>query len=357
MLSLLFVLINALLIVILRNHTTTFDLVTAAVSLQFSLEISLNFSFAVRFWTEADNLMVSGQRTIEYAEMNSEDDIVKPNDPDHYPEVSDIYFSNMTMRYREGLNPVLKNITYHVKPGTKVGIIGRTGAGKSSILQAIFRLVEIDDDGKIVISGLDTKEIGLHWLRKNISFVPQSPFLMASTIRENLDPFLIYSDSEIWNVLEDLQLKKYVESLDDKLMTDLSEHGNVFSVGQRQLICLARAVLRRNKILVLDEATANVDYETDALIQKTIRDKFKDCTVLTIAHRFATICDSDVILVMEDGYLSKYGSPSEILTFYFFIIKDMKYRIILCLSRPHKIEEILVICIFNFFSLSKMILS
>ena len=162
MLSLLFVLINALLIVILRNHTTTFDLVTAAVSLQFSLEISLNFSFAVRFWTEADNLMVSGQRTIEYAEMNSEDDIVKPNDPDHYPEVSDIYFSNMTMRYREGLNPVLKNITYHVKPGTKVGIIGRTGAGKSSILQAIFRLVEIDDDGKIVISGLDTKEIGLH---------------------------------------------------------------------------------------------------------------------------------------------------------------------------------------------------
>lgn len=136
---------------------------------------------------------------------------------------------------------------------------------------------------------------------------------MASTIRENLDPFLIYSDNEIWNVLEDLQLKKYIESLDDKLMTDLSEHGNVFSVGQRQLICLARAVLRRNKILVLDEATANVDYETDALIQKTIREKFKDCTVLTIAHRFATICDSDVILVMEDGYLSKYGSPSEIL--------------------------------------------
>ena len=202
MLSLGFVLINALLIVILRNHTTTIDLVTAAVSLQFSLEISLNFSFAVRFWTEADNLMVSGQRTIEYAEMNSEDDIVKPNDPDHYPEVSDIYFSNMTMRYREGLNPVLKNITYHVKPGTKVGIIGRTGAGKSSILQAIFRLVEIDDDGKIVISGLDTKDIGLHWLRKNISFVPQSPFLMASTIRENLDPFLIYSDTKFGTSLK-----------------------------------------------------------------------------------------------------------------------------------------------------------
>ena len=217
------------------------------------------------------------------------------------------------MRYREGLKPVLKQITYHVKPGSKVGIIGRTGAGKSSILQAIFRLVEIDEDGKIIIGGEDTKDIGLHCLRKNISFVPQSPFLMASTIKENLDPFSIYSDEEIWGVLKDLQLKDYVESLEDQLLTDLSEHGNIFSVGQRQLICLARAILRKNKILVLDEATANVDYETDALIQKTIREKFKDCTVLTIAHRFATICDSDVILVMEDGYLSKYGPPQEIL--------------------------------------------
>ena len=316
MCSWIFVMINLLLIAILKNETTSLDLVTASVAIQFSLEISVNFSFAIRYWTESCNLMVSGQRVIEYAEMKSEDAISKKSDPKYYPETSEITFDNMTMRYKEGLEPVLNNISYHVKPWSKVGIIGRTGAGKSSILQAIFRLVEIEEDGQIIIGETNIKDIGLHCLRKNISYVPQSPFLMASTIRENLDPFSDFSDDEIWKVLEDLQLKNYVESLEKQLLTDLSEQGSVFSVGQKQLICLARAILRNNKILVLDEATANVDYETDALIQKTIREKFKDCTVLTIAHRYATIWDSDMIIMLEDGYLTKHGSPQEILTSY-----------------------------------------
>ena len=228
MLSLIFIFLNAILIVILRNHTTTLDLVTVAVALQFSIEIPVSFSFAVRYWTESNNMMVSGQRVIEYAEMKSEDEITKPNDPQLYPDIPDIIFNNMTMRYKEGLNPVLKNVSYHVQPGSKVGIIGRTGAGKSSILQAIFRLVEIDNDGEIIVGGINIKEIGLHCLRKNISYVPQSPFLMASTIKENLDPFSNYSDEEIWDVLEDLKLKNYVDSLDNKLLTDLSLHGNIF---------------------------------------------------------------------------------------------------------------------------------
>ena len=217
------------------------------------------------------------------------------------------------MKYREDLDPVLKGLNIIIKPGDKVGIIGRTGAGKSSIIQALFRLIEVEPQSSIFISGDNTKDIGLHCLRLNISFIPQTPFLMASTIRNNLDPFNIYSDEEIMEVLEDVQLSKHVESLDKGILTEISDNNIVFSVGQKQLIWLARAILRKNKILVLDEATANVDLETDSLIQKTIREKFKDCTMLTIAHRLATIADSDKIIVMKDGLIHEEGKPDYIL--------------------------------------------
>lgn len=136
---------------------------------------------------------------------------------------------------------------------------------------------------------------------------------MASTIRDNLDPFNKYSDEEIWKALEDVQLKNYIEGLGNGILTEVSDNNVVFSVGQKQLMCLARAILRQNKILILDEATANVDIETDAMIQKTLRDKFRDCTVLTIAHRIATIADSDKILVMKDGRIHEEGKPEQIL--------------------------------------------
>ena len=191
--------------------------------------------------------------------------------------------------------------------------MGRTGAGKSSLLQALFRLVECDADSSIWIDNTSTSEIGLSTLRRTISIIPQSPFIFEGTVRENLDPFAQYTDKEVWEALEDVQLKHVVDGFKQKLEEPIAEGASVFSVGQKQLICLARAILRKNKILVLDEATANVDMETDALIQETIKRKFSHCTILTVAHRLDTIIRSDRILVLSHGKVKEYDHPHTLL--------------------------------------------
>jgi len=190
--------------------------------------------------------------------------------------------------------------------------VGRTGAGKSSILQALFRLSELSE-GSIIIDGQDIKDLGLHLLRQNIAFIPQQPFLLQGTIRENLDPFTEKDDDQIWQVLQEVNLKAHVDAMEEKLSTMVSESNNLFSVGQKQLVCLARAILRDTKILVLDEATANVDLETDNLIQKKLRESFADSTVLIIAHRLATVIDADRILVMSNGEAEEFDHPYKLL--------------------------------------------
>lgn len=184
-----------------------------------------------------------------------------------------------------------------------MGIVGRTGAGKTTLISALFRLAKLE--GAIRIDSVDTQEIGLYDLRKKISIIPQEPILFSATLRDNLDPFHNFDDATLWNALDDVELKSSVPSLD----YNVAQGGTNFSVGQRQLLCLARAIIRNNKILLLDEATANVDPATDALIQKTIRQKFKDCTVLTIAHRLNTIMDSDKVLVMDHGQPVEFDHP------------------------------------------------
>lgn len=193
----------------------------------------------------------------------------------------------------------------------------RTGAGKSSIINALFRLSYID--GRILIDGIDTSEINLESLRSKISIIPQDPVLFSHSIRYNLDPFDVYEDDQIWRALEAVELKTAINGLQFMV----TESGSNFSVGQRQLICLARAILRNNKVLLLDEATANIDQKTDALIQKTIREKFADCTVLTIAHRLHTIMDSDMVLVMENGYAKEYDIPYKLLQQPFGLFRDL----------------------------------
>lgn len=195
----------------------------------------------------------------------------------------------------------------------QIGIVGRTGAGKSSLTLALFRILE-SNYGKIKIDNIDIKRIGLHDLRKKLTIIPQDPVLFSGSLRINLDPFEDYSDDQIWRALADAHLKNFVQGLDKKLDFECSEGGENLSVGQRQLICLARALLRKTKILILDEATASIDHNTDDLIQTTIRSQFKDSTVLTIAHRLNTIMDSTRIMVLDKGQIVEFDSPDNLLT-------------------------------------------
>uniref|UniRef100_A0A671RWW0 Multidrug resistance-associated protein 4 n=1 Tax=Sinocyclocheilus anshuiensis TaxID=1608454 RepID=A0A671RWW0_9TELE len=281
-------------------------------ALSYAITLMGMFQWGVRQSAEVENLMTSVERVVEYTELESEAPWeTQKRPPPDWPNRGLITFDRVNFSYSSDGPVVLKNISAMFRPREKVGIVGRTGAGKSSLISALFRLTE--PEGKILVDGVLTSEIGLHDLRQKMSIIPQDPVLFTGTMRKNLDPFSQHSDHDLWNSLKEVQLKAAVEELPAKLETELAESGSNFSVGQRQLVCLARAILRKNRILIIDEATANVDPRTDELIQKTIRAKFKECTVLTIAHRLNTIIDSDRILVLDAGRIHEYDAPHVLL--------------------------------------------
>ncbi|CAB1327868.1 unnamed protein product [Coregonus sp. 'balchen'] len=285
---------------------------SVGLALSYAVTLMGMFQWGVRQSAEVENMMTSVERVVEYTELESEAPWeTQKRPPPEWPSQGLITFDRVSFSYSSDGPVVLKDMKAMFRPKEKVGIVGRTGAGKSSLVSALFRLAE--PEGRIYIDGVLTSEIGLHDLRQKMSIIPQDPVLFTGTMRKNLDPFSQHTDEDLWNALQEVQLKSVVEELPNKMETVLAESGSNFSVGQRQLVCLARAVLRKNRILIIDEATANVDPRTDELIQKTIRDKFRECTVLTIAHRLNTIIDSDRILVLDAGQIHAYDEPYTLL--------------------------------------------
>jgi len=293
----------------------TLDAALVGLSLSYSLTISQQAGQLVRFSTMAEATMASVERVVEYADEAPEAPLVIPSrrPPANWPTAGEVVYEKLTMSYRPDLPPVLRNLSFTLKAGEKVGLVGRTGAGKSSIFQSLYRIVEASS-GRILIDGQDIAQFGLHDVRgRALSIIPQEPTLFSGTIRNNLDPFSEYTDAQLWQVLEKAQLEPMVSSHRDKLAMPVQDGGSNLSVGQRQLLCLARALLRHTKVLVVDEATANVDVHSDALVQSVLRRDFKDRTVITIAHRLNTIIDSDRIVVLDKGQVLECDTPASLL--------------------------------------------
>ncbi|CAG9831833.1 unnamed protein product [Diabrotica balteata] len=254
-------------------------------------------------WSELENSMTSVERAMEYTTIESESS--SGTDNINWPTKGEIVYQDVSMTYTNSHEKVLKDISFTVKAGTKIGIVGRTGAGKSSIISTLYRLYNYE--GKILVDGVELKQLSLKFLRQHISIIPQDPIMFSGTIRSNIDPLNEFSDEDIWKTLHKVQL----DSVVPKLEVDVDDVN--FSTGQRQLICLARAIIRKNKIMVLDEATANMDPETEQVAQKIIEENFSSCTVLIIAHRLDAILDCDKILVLDKGNVIEFDSPKALL--------------------------------------------
>ncbi|KAH9747881.1 ABC transporter C family member 2 [Citrus sinensis] len=288
---------------------------TMGLLLSYALNITSLLTAVLRLASLAENSLNAVERVGNYIELPSEAPLVIESNrpPPGWPSSGSIKFEDVVLRYRPELPPVLHGLSFTIPPSDKVGIVGRTGAGKSSMLNTLFRIVELER-GRILIDGFDIAKFGLMDLRKILGIIPQSPVLFSGTVRFNLDPFSEHSDADLWEALERAHLKDAIRRNSLGLDAQVSEAGENFSVGQRQLLSLSRALLRRSKILVLDEATAAVDVRTDALIQKTIREEFKSCTMLIIAHRLNTIIDCDRILLLDSGRVLEYDTPEELLS-------------------------------------------
>ena len=313
------------------------DSVEAALNLTCAIYMTFSFQYAIRKFLESQILMTSGERINEYSRLTREEDkggdqgLVRTSSI--WPVNGTIDFRNYSLRHRSNLPYAIRNIDLHIKSGQKVGIIGRTGmyflftsryeylvclgAGKSSLFKGVFRFIDRSNvDGQILIDDVDISRITLHQLRSHLTVIPQQTILFSGTLRCNLDPLSHYSDEECWKALEDVQLKQFVSNHSAGLLMKIAESGNNLSVGQCQLINLARAVLKKSNILLIDEATANVDQKTDDLIQAIIHENFPDRTILIIAHRLKTLAKCDRILVLDNGLIVNDDTPANILSSY-----------------------------------------
>ncbi|XP_021848338.1 ABC transporter C family member 5 [Spinacia oleracea] len=292
----------------------TIDPSMAGLAVTYGLNLNARLSRWILSFCKLENKIISIERINQYSEIPSEAPpvIESCRPPATWPEIGTVELIDLKVRYKENLPLVLHDLTCTFPGGKKIGIVGRTGSGKSTLIQALFRMVE-PVAGKIIIDNIDISTIGLHDLRSRLSIIPQDPSLFEGTIRGNLDPLEEHSDQEIWEALDKSQLGALLRQRGEKLDSPVLENGENWSVGQRQLVSLGRALLKQARILVLDEATASVDTATDNLIQTLIRAEFRDCTVVTIAHRIPTVMDSDFVLVLSDGRVAEFDSPARLM--------------------------------------------
>ncbi|KAL9226300.1 hypothetical protein vseg_002130 [Gypsophila vaccaria] len=303
------------LIILVMMPSSAIDPSLSGLAATYGLNMNVLQAWIIWNLCNVENKMISVERILEFTRLPREAPLVindsRPK-PD-WPSRGCIQLENVHIRYSPALPMVLKGITCTIPATMKVGVVGRTGSGKSTLIQALFRVVE-PSQGRILIDGLDIHKIGLKDLRSKLSIIPQDPTLFQGTVRANLDPLQEHSDHEIWEVLNKCHgLAAIVKQNHRLLDAPVAEDGENWSVGQRQLVCLARVLLQKRRILVLDEATASVDTATDNLIQKTLKDETSECTVITVAHRIPTVIDNDLVLVLDQGKVAEYNSPSELL--------------------------------------------
>ncbi|XP_078363095.1 ATP-binding cassette sub-family C member 4-like [Oculina patagonica] len=288
------------------------DPASAGLALSYVIEIANNSQYAMRQCAEVENFMTSVERVMAYTNLDSEPGYnTETLPPINWPRDGHVSFRNVVLRYYPGGPQVLKNLSFEIKGKTKLGIVGRTGDGKSSIVAALLRMPEAE--GEISIDGVCISSIQLQESRRCISVLSQTPVLFCGTLRKNLDPLKKHRDDELWNVLEEVKLTSLIENLEGRLDYELLERGENLSVGERQLICLARTLLQQSKIVILDEPTANVDPNTEKTIWSTVHEKLKNSTVITIAHRLNTVKDCDVILVLKEGQVAELDAMNTLL--------------------------------------------
>lgn len=314
-----FVIVNAITIALLVAYSDVQPFLLS-LSITYLLQWGDYAQFSMKQVSEVLVQMGSVQRIMKNLDTPLEKDFKTSYDsqlPDQWPQHGKIEFCRAFARYREDLPLVIKDLSFEIKPGEKVACVGRTGAGKSSITQVLFRMIELDTEtqpeSKIIVDGIDIAQVGLQKLRHSFSLIAQVPTLLTGSIRDNIDPESKHSDEMIWQALRDVSLEDHVKSLHQKLCEPVNDDVTLFSAGQKQLMSLARVMINRSKVVVLDEATSLIDQETDEFMQKILFEKLRDCTVFNIAHRLSTIAGYDRVIVMESGEIAEYGSPYELL--------------------------------------------
>lgn len=277
----------------------------------YAMNITGSMNWLVRMFAQIESNLTSFERIETYASLSPErQSAIEP--PAGWPNAGAIAFHDVSFRYRRELAPALQSVTLRIDPGERIGIVGRTGSGKSTLVLGLLRLLE-PMSGAIEIDGIDIGALSLNALRSSIIVIPQEPVLLSGTMRENIDPRAAYTDSEVWSSLERVGLRDFITALPRQLDSQIEEGGSNLSSGQRQLVCLARALLRKSRIIVMDEATAQIDVESDVLVQRAIRREFREATVLIIAHRLGSVMDADRVLVFDAGRLKEFGKPEELL--------------------------------------------